>query len=75
MILDYEESEILFDKIASDNPFMIEYMDYYSNILHVRQKNVKLCELAQRMTRANPYRPETCCCLGILFLLKGIIIV
>ena len=45
-------------------------MDYYSNILHVRQKYEKLCTLAQRMWRVNKFCPVTCCCVGNYYSLK-----
>jgi anaphase-promoting complex subunit 8 len=68
---DFEESEILFEHLAKQDPFLIESMDYYSNVLYVRRKYSKLCELAHRMSITNRYRPETCACIGNYYSMKG----
>jgi anaphase-promoting complex subunit 8 len=68
---DFEESEILFEEIANQDPYLIESMDYYSNVLYVRRKYSKLCELAHRMSITNRYRPETCACIGNYYSMKG----
>ncbi len=68
---DFEESEILFEQLARADPYLIESMDCYSNVLYVRRKYAKLCDLAHRMSIINRYRPETCACIGNYYSMKG----
>ena len=46
-------------------------MDYYSNVLYVRRKYSKLCDLAHETSQANKYRPETCTIIGNYYSMKG----
>jgi anaphase-promoting complex subunit 8 len=68
---DFEESEMLFEDLAKMDPYLIDSMDYYSNVLYVRRKYSKLCDLAHRMSMTNRYRPETCACIGNYYSMKG----
>ena len=46
-------------------------MDLYSNVLYVRRKYPKLCDLAHKMSMTDRFRPETCVCIGNYFSMKG----
>jgi anaphase-promoting complex subunit 8 len=58
---DYDTAEVLFDELYQDNPEMLEYTDFYSNILYVVEKRDKLSCLAKKVMAIDKFRPETCC--------------
>mgnify|MGYP001462460548 CR=1 FL=1 len=60
-LLDYVNSEKLFDEIIERDPYRLEELDTYSNILYVMQNFSKLANLAQMCTNVDRFRPETCC--------------
>ena len=66
-----EEAEEFFENVAVNDPYRLESMDYYSNVLYVRQNRVKLSILAQTATKVDKYRPETCCIVGNYYSLRG----
>lgn len=68
---DFEEAEQLFHQIHTENPYLVDSMDYYSNVLYVRREYSKLCELAHQSTLVNKYRPETCTIVGNYYSMKG----
>ncbi len=52
------------------DPYRLEGMDIYSNILYVNQSRVKLSHLAHAATTTEQYCPETCCIVGNYYGLK-----
>lgn len=59
--MDYMNSENLFDQIVKLDPYRLDDLDTYSNILYVMQKHSKLAYLAQFTSQIDKFRPETCC--------------
>lgn len=59
--MDYATAEIIFDDIVKHDPYRLEDLDIYSNILYVMQKYSKLTYLAQFVSQLDRFRPETCC--------------
>lgn len=59
--MDYVNSENLFDQIVKSDPYRLDDLDTYSNILYVMQKHSKLAYLAQFTSQVDKFRPETCC--------------
>ncbi|QLG73007.1 hypothetical protein HG535_0E00910 [Zygotorulaspora mrakii] len=59
--MDYLNSESLFDQIVKSDPYRLDDLDTYSNILYVMQKHSKLAYLAQFTSQVDKFRPETCC--------------
>ena len=59
--MDYVNAEIIFDDIVKHDPYRLEDLDIYSNILYVMQKYSKLTYLAQFVSQLDRFRPETCC--------------
>ncbi|KAL1919350.1 uncharacterized protein VTP21DRAFT_2043 [Calcarisporiella thermophila] len=68
---DFESAEVIFDELLKDDPFRLEHMDAYSNILYVMQNKPKLSYLAHNSSMTDKYRPETCCIIGNYFSLRG----
>jgi anaphase-promoting complex subunit 8 len=62
--LEFDEAEEMFDQIIQTDPYRIDDLDVYSNILYVMEKSSKLAYLAQLATRTDKYRSETCCIVG-----------
>ena len=59
--MDYINSEQLFEQIIKLDPYRLDDLDTYSNILYVMQKQPKLSSLAQFASQVDKFRPETCC--------------
>ena len=60
----YDEAEALFEEVLQRDPYRLEQMDAYSNILYVKEKDAKLSFLAHNAIKWDKYRPETCCIIG-----------
>lgn len=58
--MDYTNSEGIFDEIIRIDPYRLDDLDTYSNILYVMQKQSKLAYLAQFVSQIDRFRPETC---------------
>lgn len=62
--MDYMNAENLFDQIVKSDPYRLDDLDTYSNILYVMQKHSKLAYLAQFTSHVDKFRPETCCAIA-----------
>lgn len=62
--MDYMNAENLFDQIIKSDPYRLDDLDTYSNILYVMQKHSKLAYLAQFTSHVDKFRPETCCAIA-----------
>ncbi|CAI4938712.1 BBT_HP_G0013350.mRNA.1.CDS.1 [Saccharomyces cerevisiae] len=62
--LDYVTAESRFDDIVKQDPYRLNDLETYSNILYVMQKNSKLAYLAQFVSQIDRFRPETCCIIA-----------
>ncbi|KAL2710832.1 Anaphase-promoting complex subunit CDC23 [Kluyveromyces marxianus] len=65
--MDYANAEIVFDELVSMDPYRLDDLDTYSNVLYVLQKPYKLAYLAQYAANVDVYRPETCCIIANYF--------
>ena len=61
---DFEESDAIFTSILQSDPYRLDFMEHYSNILYVLDARPKLAFLAQLATQTDKFRPETCCIVG-----------
>ena len=68
---EFDDAERYFDEIFETDPFRIDDIDTYSNILYVMEKRSKLSQLAQKYTQLDRFRPETCCLVGNYYSLRG----
>ncbi|KAF7727059.1 anaphase-promoting complex component apc8 [Apophysomyces ossiformis] len=59
--MDYNEAEILFGSLRRMNPYRLEDMDVFSNVLYLLEAKEKLSVLAHQCALVDRYRPETCC--------------
>ena len=53
------------------DPYRLDDLDIYSNILYVMEKSSKLAYLAHHATRTDKFRVETCCIVGNYYSLKS----
>lgn len=65
LIPEFDEAEAMFDNIIQTDPYRLDDLDVYSNILYVMEKSSKLAYLAQLATRTDKFRVETCCIVGL----------
>ncbi|GMM32958.1 anaphase promoting complex subunit [Saccharomycopsis crataegensis] len=68
--LNYPLAESLFDEILIIDPYNLDHMDTYSNILYVMENKAKLSFLAQFANSIDKFRPETCCIIANFYSLK-----
>jgi tetratricopeptide (TPR) repeat protein len=61
---DFDESEIYFEESRAKDPFSLDFLDVYSNVLFVKDNSTKLSVLAHESVLIEKYKPETCCILG-----------
>lgn len=46
------------------DPYRLDNLDIYSNLLFVREQKTEMANLAHKAVEINKYRPETCCIIG-----------
>lgn len=63
-ILDVDNAIETFKRIIDEDPYCLDNMDTYSNLLYVKEMKVELADLAHRATEIDKYRLETCCIVG-----------
>ncbi|RXG71500.1 Cell division cycle protein 23-like protein [Armadillidium vulgare] len=66
-----EEAVTLYKEIEALDPFRLENVDVYSNLLYVQEMRVDLSHLAHRVVTIDKYRVETCCVIGNYYSLRG----
>jgi hypothetical protein len=62
--VDYEAAEHLYDAILTKDPYRIENIDVFCNILYVMDKRIKLSKLAHEFLQLNKNSPEVCYLVG-----------
>lgn len=65
-ISDVDTAIETFKRIIEEDPYCLDNMDTYSNLLYVKEMKVELAYLAHRATEIDKYRLETCCIVGEL---------
>ncbi|KAF4077489.1 hypothetical protein AMELA_G00208740 [Ameiurus melas] len=63
-IRDIDQALDLFKELREQDPFRIENMDTFSNLLYVRSMKPELSYLAHSLVEIDKYRVETCCVIG-----------
>ena len=61
---DFPRAEAQFEKILEIDPYRIDDIDVYSNILYVNENRLKLSRLAHDFIALDKDRPEICCLVG-----------
>ncbi|KAJ3554079.1 hypothetical protein NM688_g3293 [Phlebia brevispora] len=61
---DFGQAEAQFKKIWEIDPYRIDDIDIYSNILYVAENKIQLSKLAHEFIALDKDRPEVCCLVG-----------
>lgn len=61
---EFDEATEIFAELQKSDPYRVEDIDTYSNILYVSEKRAELAMLAQEYTKIDRSRPEVCCLVG-----------
>lgn len=62
---DFKLAQTQFERILAIDPFRVEDIDIYSNILYVTDSRLKLSRLANDFLALDRDRPEVCCLVGM----------
>lgn len=68
---DVDRAIEIFQQLQTADPFRLENMDMYSNLLFVREQKTEMAHLAHRAVEIDKYRPETCCVIGNYYSIRG----
>ena len=68
---EFHLAEHIFTQVHQMDPYRLEDLDIYSNILFVQDNSKELSKLAHRAATVDKYRPETCCIIGNYYSLKN----
>lgn len=62
--LDGIQAASKFSEIHKEDPYCLDSMDVYSNVLYVQINQPELAQLAHQAFEVDKYRVETCCIVG-----------
>lgn len=68
---DFGQAEKQFENILSLDPYRVDDIDIYSNILYVTENRLKLTWIAHEFLERDKDRPEVCCLVGNHYSLRG----
>ncbi|CAL4081947.1 unnamed protein product, partial [Meganyctiphanes norvegica] len=68
---DVDQAVSIFKELESLDPFRLDNLDTYSNLLYVKEMRVELSHLAHRVVQVDKYRVETCCVIGNYYSLRS----
>uniref|UniRef100_A0A2K6GYB6 Cdc23 domain-containing protein n=1 Tax=Propithecus coquereli TaxID=379532 RepID=A0A2K6GYB6_PROCO len=63
-IRDIDKALSIFNELRKQDPYRIENMDTFSNLLYIRSMKSELSYLAHNLCEIDKYRVETCCVIG-----------
>ncbi|KAL7741271.1 hypothetical protein ACLKA6_015154 [Drosophila palustris] len=61
---DVDKAIELFQALLENDPYRLDNVDTYSNLLFVKEMKTEMAQLAHKAVSINKYRPETCCVIG-----------
>ena len=68
---DYDAAESSFEAARTADPYCLDHIDTYSNILYVKEDRVQLSHLAHMLSKVGKHSPEVCCVVGNYYSLRG----
>ncbi|KAG1362283.1 anaphase-promoting complex subunit 8 [Cocos nucifera] len=66
-----DEAEMNFEEILRNDPYRVDSMDVYSNLLYAKECFSALSFLTHKVFLTDKYRPESCCIIANYYSLKG----
>ncbi|XP_022080899.1 cell division cycle protein 23 homolog isoform X1 [Acanthaster planci] len=70
-VRDMNRAVELFGQLQKVDPYRLENMDIYSNLLYVKEMKAELSFLAHQVCEVDKYRVETCCVIGNYYSLRS----
>ncbi|KAH8305402.1 hypothetical protein KR018_002631, partial [Drosophila ironensis] len=61
---DVDKAIELYQALLDSDPYRLDNVDTYSNLLFVKEMKTEMAQLAHKAVSINKYRPETCCVIG-----------
>lgn len=68
---DFERSQQLFEELRKVDPYRLETLELYSNLLFVKEDVAGLSQLAQTLNKIDKFRPESLTVSGNFFAING----
>lgn len=68
---EFDEAQACFEELLKADPYRLDHVDTYSNILYVKESKRALSYVAHNAVMIDKYRPETCCIIGNYYSLKA----
>ncbi|KFZ11131.1 hypothetical protein V502_07735 [Pseudogymnoascus sp. VKM F-4520 (FW-2644)] len=68
---DLHTASTLFSSMLVSDPLCLDFLDYYSNVLHTPGSRSRLAFITHLASSINRYRPETCCAIGNYYSLSS----
>ena len=68
---EFDDAQAGFEALLKRDPYRLDQVDTYSNILYVKESKRALSSLAHTCVSIDKYRPETCCVIGNYYSLKA----
>lgn len=68
---DFPEAAKVFEELVKENPYRLDGLDVFSNVLFVTDSRSRLSFLAHTCAMTDIYRPETCCIIGNYYSMKA----
>ncbi|KXS21352.1 anaphase-promoting complex subunit Apc8 [Gonapodya prolifera JEL478] len=63
-VREFEEAERVCEELFAEEPYSLDHLDNYSNVLYVMERKAKLGYLAHAAVQIDRFRPETCVVIG-----------
>ena len=67
-----DQAVMYFKQLSEIDPYRLDNLDTYSNLLYVKEQRVELAYLAHKTAQIDKYRTETCCVIGNYYSLKSL---
>ncbi|XP_011178435.1 cell division cycle protein 23 homolog [Zeugodacus cucurbitae] len=68
---DVDRAIEIFQTLQEVDPYRLENMDTYSNLLFVKELKTEMAQLAHKAVSINKYCPETCCVVGNYYSIRS----
>lgn len=66
-----DQAVTYFKQLNEIDPYRLDNLDTYSNLLYVKEQRVELAQLAHMTNMIDKYRTETCCVIGNYYSLRS----
>ncbi|XP_035792657.1 cell division cycle protein 23 homolog [Anopheles albimanus] len=68
---DVDRSIEIFQHLQDIDPYRLDNLDSYSNLLFVKDMKTEMSHLAHKVIEINKYSPETCCVVGNYYSIRA----